>query len=395
MTTRDELLARINAYTQPVYGIDVTPRMLRDWVSERLVPGPTVSESQGGYRAGVARSWSSVAYRRVLQICRLKHQGIARRSAVITALWLSGVDYPFEIVQPAILEEYQRARQRIHRGLPVDWDPRSETGSIQGIASTMTAHLVSGADDRQSERAAAARHALAAMVFGVDLLPTAEEWYGPTGPLSVLTGIPLPDDQSGILAEEAPVGIAMVLGLLGDPEEIENSAEDRIRRADAETFTDLREWILAYPYALALTREMIRFLPPEFGAFESVFVSPTGDPRSPLERLATFVSFLARSEIKKHRGRPYALGATLLAASRRMLRSVKTDPDVRQLLRESIGDACDAETEDDALMLLLRWSQRASQGPRIAVIRALWRSGFAEYVAVCRAIRREMAAIDS
>jgi hypothetical protein len=259
----------------------------------------------------------------------------------------------------------------------------------------MTTHLANGAGIHQSEEIAAAGDALAAMVFGVNLLPTSEEWYGPAGPLTLLNGTPLPDDQPGVLAEEAPVGLAMILGLLGDPQEIENSAEDRIRRADAETFANVREWILAYPYALDLTRVMIRTVAPQFAAFESVFVGPMADPRSPLERLTLFLSYLARSEMKNNLGRPYALGARLLVAIRRMLQSVRTDPDIRQVLGASIGDDRHAKIEGDALLLLLQWSQRESKGRNMAGIRALWRYGLAEYVAVSRALRRELTVIDT
>jgi hypothetical protein len=106
---RAEFIERVNARAKVRYCQAVTLRMLEDWNEEGLFP---TAQASGGGRANQP-DWilNSGHYRRALQICRLKSQGVARFTALRAALWLRGVEIPPGLPRKDIADEYERLRK--------------------------------------------------------------------------------------------------------------------------------------------------------------------------------------------------------------------------------------------------------------------------------------------
>ena len=258
---RQQLLDRVNRCAKPRYGIGVTPRMLQDWVAEKLVSGPVAH----GQRRGEPPywEWSRDSYRRILQICRLKGRGANRVTQIRCGLWLRGVDLPFEAVQAAMHSEFQRAKKLALRSVASTWDPRQ------------TPNLTSG------------RQAALAREMGEPsplLLPTGCLFPNELSPDVYATlrfGMNDPDGAhkmvEGLLSvmglgswvtpdfiDFAYAHRWMIVGTLGSADEIAASAEVSITEASAETFTNIRDWCRAFSWLLQNASSAISFLPPAF-----------------------------------------------------------------------------------------------------------------------------------
>ncbi len=111
--TRDELLSGLND-TGAVLGLPpVGPRVLLDWVEERLLDGPVPIGASGDRRQNWVWSDASLVRARKIQI--YKCRGLSRMNELAVQLWLDGQDLAPDLVQKAFASEAARDVNRMRR----------------------------------------------------------------------------------------------------------------------------------------------------------------------------------------------------------------------------------------------------------------------------------------
>jgi hypothetical protein len=134
---KDELLARANRWGQR-QGYDLmTEANLRELIKARLLP--TAIFRGRGQGLGHDALWSWVAYRRLLRVMSLRHQGARLRRYQRLALWLEGADIPIALVREDLARQVRLSMEYgVHRDLQSDRQvhPRltaSQRNSLSGI----------------------------------------------------------------------------------------------------------------------------------------------------------------------------------------------------------------------------------------------------------------------
>ena len=244
---RQQLLDRVNHFAGPRYATGVTPRMLQDWVAEKLVPGPTAHGQQRGQSP--YWDWSLPSYRRALQICRMKGRGAKRMTEIRVGLWMRGVDLPFDAVRAAIRSEFQRSKKPALRSVASTWDPRETPNLTLGRQAALRREMgepsplllpagyslpIDGAPDLY-----------AALRFGMDNKGSIGTFVADLICSVGLAGWMTPDFAEFIHAHQG-----MILGTMGVADEIAASAESSIQEARPETFVHVRDWVRVFPWML-------------------------------------------------------------------------------------------------------------------------------------------------
>ncbi len=242
---KKRLLDRVNIFAGQRYGIRVTPRRLRDWVEEKLVPGP--KKPRGRQRGQTPdRDWPLLSYRRVLQICRLKKNGAKRLNEIRITLWMNGADLPFEQVQEALYSEFQRARKLARRPVTCTWDPRENSSLSPNSQAALLRQMGTPSPallpDGYSVPGEMMVGAYGALRYGVDnnalrVLMT-----------DLLRHVGLSEWVPQSFDKDTQPHELQLLGLAGSPDEIDDAAEESIKNADAETFAAVRDWIRVFPW---------------------------------------------------------------------------------------------------------------------------------------------------
>jgi hypothetical protein len=84
----EEFAERVAKASWSRYRVKVTPRLIRKWVFQKIVPPPT--KMGLGRGSGFSAVWSCDAYRAALKICRLTQRGAKRIHTYRLGLWLWG-----------------------------------------------------------------------------------------------------------------------------------------------------------------------------------------------------------------------------------------------------------------------------------------------------------------
>lgn len=238
--TRDELLQRINRRAKLRYGFQVTWRALRDWVDEELMPGPTPRGRRRG--KGVYWDWPWSSCVRALQICCLKSRGVNTFASIRLHLWFGGIEMPIWRVRKSLEEEMRRFRKRAFRSVSSTYDPRMKTGVSKREAHTVAKQL---GELSPAFAASGVRYAAEDLVitYGATRFgePQNRRADGTKAPFRDV--VPRAMRQLGIPThrQEAVLQAEMSFsGLLGDPGEIEGSAEDTISRASKSALLQAR-----------------------------------------------------------------------------------------------------------------------------------------------------------
>lgn len=371
---RPQLLDRINRCAQPRYGVSVTPRMLQDWVSEKLVPGPTAH----GQRRGEPPcwDWSRDSYRRILQICRLKGLGTKRVTQIRCALWMRGVDLPFEAVQAAIHSEFQRAKKLTLRPVVSTWDPRQTPTLTSGRQAALAREMGEPSPLLLPTGCLFPNeltpNAYATLRFGMSDRDGFHKMVG--GLLSVmgLSSWVTPDFIDFAYAHRW-----IIFGTLGSADEITASAEASITEASAETFTNIRDWCRAFSWLLENALNTIPFLPSTFADGIRGLAQPSAQVaklvRSEPWQIPIFAMFLHYAH---NSGKGHALGQWarhVIQPLQRIVAQCRHNPE----LHDAMGDL-----NPFVLLALLPRSGRelnADQGSICSRLRKLlWPHGLAD-----------------
>ncbi len=339
MIDRDTLVSRADAFTTRCYGQHVTARMVRDWVDEGLVPGPM--RRGRGRGPGAAWDWSSLAYRRILQLSRLKQRGVMRRNAQMLALWFGTADFPYETVRLALLGEYRLARKAAQRSLPVTWDPRAQVEpASQHQRNALIRALGFGevipVDGENGFTLDAILPYLATMMTDQTFMadPTVL-----TDLMMSMIGFRDPSLRDRMVAmEEREIGLdtRVLTGLLADPGEVERSAEDAIAAASEEALINARDYLRVYLWwQRVLFPALLSVMPPMFGIDFGVFMQRLILPNDYKTHFTLFLHFVRRAQERGDAGRGMGIAARSgTPALRRLYVYLARNESARHLFRE-------------------------------------------------------------
>src|SRR5258708_30324017 len=101
--TKDELWERLNRRAKERYGVAFTRAFLDDLIKDKLVQRSKRVANRGKHPV---HFWGRNAYRRGLQLVRLKASGIDRRHSQRVFLFLRGYSYPVRLVRASLHSEY-------------------------------------------------------------------------------------------------------------------------------------------------------------------------------------------------------------------------------------------------------------------------------------------------
>jgi hypothetical protein len=119
---KPDLVERLDTESKSLAAGQVTARMVRDWIDERLLEKST----SRGNRRGVPPTWtySDETLQRGLRIVQLKAQGVHRASAFRINLWIDGFALPFRDVKLALKWEFGRMLSQLRREKSWSFDAR-------------------------------------------------------------------------------------------------------------------------------------------------------------------------------------------------------------------------------------------------------------------------------
>jgi hypothetical protein len=386
MVRSNQLLQRANAFAGPRYGATVSARRLERWVALRLVPGPVPH----GQRRGTPPDWewSSLSYRRVLQVCRIRKRGVTRANAIMFNLWLVGAEYPFSDVRRAAVKEYRRVRKTVARPLPADWDPRVQ-GKVLPPRSRRAALKGLGAGQSVSPEVEQLpweilQRIAGSMMFGEAMTPDTMR--------ALVQGLGLPDEmitawtQNELLAADFDLDRGTLTGLAADPDESEVAAEAALAEADEETFRNVRDYVRVAPWfsavmpaAMSLVSVSAATLGPTLGN-----VLAKGAPllRDPAHRLVLFAIMVRRAQLKGDQARGIGQFARFVLMSlRRLMCFMISNHDMQAMFRQAVAElAIDTNAPLPAAFssLAVRGDDPVMRGWARKMVRAAWRHGLSD-----------------
>jgi hypothetical protein len=288
---RDGFLQRVNRWASKHGAARLTARQLRDLVDERVVPGPT-RHPQPGQRTPIW-NWGRNSYRSALQVCRLRARGGNSFAELRLLFWIHGDADFSESVRADLARVFTRMLNQMIRSTGAD-DPgpvtRKDAPDKRG--STIARRLGQPSPLLRPQGFEFPPNQLAGtydiMRFGVeDEQPVArllESLIGNTG---------LPPSFRDTILQLAGPALGMFSGLIGDPQETDNSAVATISDTKAEAFVRARD----------RTRQefqKLRFMVPllssiadaRFDAWKAPFSMAISTLRTPAWQIAWYVRWL-------------------------------------------------------------------------------------------------------
>ncbi len=242
--TKDELLKRMNAFTQKRYGSEVTRDMVRDWVVEEIVPQAIPHGIKQGQNPDW--EWNYRHYRRILQICRIRHflkeSGQPERLSLIRIeLWLMKIkDIPFDLVRGDLQKEFNLMRTTAMRPVKSDFDPRNKTE----LSDRRQKALINQTGKAEPKILPKKFSYLPHELIGIMQLSNfGKSFYGINVLLSSILKRMGLDFLLNMDLFELKVFSLFIRGYLGDPDEIDESAEEIIKNADEQTFNLARDYV--------------------------------------------------------------------------------------------------------------------------------------------------------
>ncbi len=255
-------LQRVNRWSSRHGAQRLTARQLRDLVDERVVPGPT-RQPQPGQRTPTW-NWGRNSYLRALQVCRLKAQGANSFAELRLLIWILGDADFSESVRADLARVFKRMLNRMIRPIGAD-DPGPVTGkdASDKRRSTIARRLGQPSPLLRPQGIKFPPDQFVGTYdvvrFGVeDEQPVARQLE------SLIENIGLPPSFKDSILQSAGPLLGMLSGLIGDPQETDNSAVATISDTTAEVFVRARDY----------TRQEFQTLP-----FMVSFLSSIADTR--------------------------------------------------------------------------------------------------------------------
>ena len=382
---RKAFLQRLQPRARERYGVEVTDRMVKDWIDERLLANPIP--------LGRRREWGCLHYRRALQICRLRAEGAERHTDLRFRLWMRGADIAFsrprraqfKDVRESIVEEFDRRRKQLLQGMPVDAGPPLKEGDDirRPRPDTILRHVGAASPEILPPGFAYLPKELLAFydasIFGAptkvfdEAMSRAFDAFG----LSALTQCFV---GAGMTPQDT-VGLASVmLGMGADPSLIPDTAIHTIEHADERTFLNARAIVRLLPWVFGNLGDIISAVSPDLrplgqalnAPFARVAIAAVGEVNP--WGLMIFVAVLCAIDGAPDKGRQMgAFARNVFPLLRRLIAKCSGN----SVVSEMLGD------ENPLAFLVLLATKRADLSADMQVIRHrlmrhLWHDGLSD-----------------
>lgn len=251
---REVLVTRLTARAKTRYGVRVSDEIFGEWLRKKLIQSPP--------KRGRIREWDKRHYRIVLEICRLSAEGIRFSGIIKWHLWIKGFSPPG--FQPTaerkhLLKEFRRLRKSLTQPIYSTYDPRSGE-TISDDRANRIAKSMGTQDERlriilplELTETFDSRNLVQFGVGGEKLADLVSSKARKL--LEHTTQITDPALINEFSSAMASAGIASLLGLWGDPDEIGGSGEHSIQIANNDAFEFARSALAWGPKAISLWAE--------------------------------------------------------------------------------------------------------------------------------------------
>ncbi len=298
----EELLRRANAWSERRGLAPLTRSTLLAWRRAGLVPPPRFQSLGRGH--GSAQRWSALAYRRALQVCRLRGQGLDSHSWQRLSLWLGGADIDLAQVRLDMDRAYREQIRHVHAEMgTASWSWRTAEGqpSLQRVdrLATMLIEEVGKAWLTDSEPSMLPEGTLAGMavvVRRVVVHPLVRGWVrallleaGGEFRRRLREGFDrVPEEWRALLPVGTAALVEATLGLLMDPDVGQQPLLDALDRCPDSVLLEMRDAAHGWNEFWSGTMALASRLAAQYGSIPG---SPLG---SLAERLGLWLALLSR-----------------------------------------------------------------------------------------------------
>jgi len=235
--SREEFLEKVRTWASKQGVPSLTARQLRDLVDERVVPGPT-RQPQAGRRTPLWR-WSHKSYRAAQLVCWLRGHGAKTFAEIRVLIWSHGRAAFCESVRADLLRAFRPLRKQMNATAGTDGGPVIGRDAASARVTTLARRLEQPSDLlRPPDFKLSPDQIVGAydtMRFDSERaqLSTLIEAFG--------NGLGI----AGTILQQFPqlneIASGMFAGLIGDPQEIVNSAERTISETIPQSFVQARD----------------------------------------------------------------------------------------------------------------------------------------------------------
>ncbi len=298
----EELLRRANAWSASKGLAPLTRATLLAWRRAGLVPPPRF-QSLGRGR-GSAQLWCALAYRRVLQVCRLRGQGVNAHSWQRLSLWLAGADIDLAQVRLDLARAYREQIRHVHAEMGTaswSWRTAEEQPSLRRVdrLATMLIEEVGKAGITDSEPSMLPEGTLAGMaevVRRVVVHPLARGWVrallldvGGEFRRHLRDGFGrVPEEWRALLPVGTAALVEAALGLLMDPDVGQQPLLAALDRCPDSVLLEMRDAAHGWNEFWSGTMALASRLAAQYGSM------PGSPLRSLAERLGLWLALLSR-----------------------------------------------------------------------------------------------------
>ncbi len=256
-----EFHRRANALSLARYGVEVNARKLRDWISEY------------GLRSGHAGShtWTHTELNRVLLIAELRSRAIVSEDETLIHVWLHDIPVPLNKLRTALQTELRRIRWTLLDPINSTYDARNDaqpssrnSRAIIGKAGIASSEILPDGF-KWSDPAIVGSYGVTR--FGSDAKQSANIF-------SALIDVEQLNKSLQRMGQTAVDPIFFFSGIIGDPEEIGDSAETSILNADQAIFDLGRKMFRLMRSATGFASRIVAILPPGLRTMFDILEKP-------------------------------------------------------------------------------------------------------------------------
>jgi hypothetical protein len=282
LMTPAEFNKRINGWAWRRCAIQLSQTTIEDWVHEGLLAPARATGLARTVQAPWERSCRDI--KQAIRICRYKSRVPADRrfkyDEIRIQLWLDKANLEAIDIRRLVLDQFHRGRQELLRPQRSIFDPRDTEGISEKRITTSIRQMGEASPEILPE----GFNYLGAELVGMLALTRFEEFtkiqFGDStaGSIDLVNSIL---DRWGICssldgAEKDAVAVicSIFAGLLGDPDEVGDTAEGIIKSADTEKFEIARDMTRALPWVIGRAPEILTALDPAQAEKYSALVEP-------------------------------------------------------------------------------------------------------------------------
>lgn len=285
-----DFLRRINKWAIAHNALPLTPRQLRDLVDEGIVEGPTRQPQLG--RRTPKWDWDRRSYRQVLHALRLRSQGAKSFAEIRSVVWIRSTCEFSDRFRTDILKSYKLVRSEAIRASGTDAGPVTGKEAALARNATMARRL---GQPSPLLRPPAFEFPSPLIVGTYDEMRFGAEGDDANSLARVLVeSLGLPDGLvNELLKDLGSTPQDAFAGIIGDPGEVQNSAERTIVETDVRSFVLARALMQGHFRKMRIASCVISAVSNgKFDAWAKPFENAAIALKAPRWQIAQFVTWL-------------------------------------------------------------------------------------------------------